>query len=1004
MAEHIPKIKADEYFNDGSPSLAGKLVRAELMSIGRGLNLEVMVTRAADFLHNLLGADTGFTIVRWEGKRPVTLSLENGLLPASVSLPEIIKLLQSRKIPLILPEAQQAEELAFLPEGLHLAYYPITDTTDIRSALLVLSRRTLLSPTLLDELEAIVAILKNGMENSSEYGRVLREYSMLEMAKRTWEQLWREIEGQQKSIEKLLARNQALYDIGLAINSSLDLKDVLATIVSEAVKLMQCSRGAIALWDERSHELKVMAEHLLLGVPDEQPEFTEIDLNIGHDHDEHTEVRLPEISFPQELSELANDKLRHFLAESWELRAENSGSTIVSPLSWQKQTVGAIILNDQTAGRIFSKEDQDILALIASQAAVAIENARLFDDIREERNRTRAILDSIADGVFTTDLEQRITLANPAAEQLLGIKAAELLNKVYFEVLGVSDRQGNPVPPEASPILQAIHNSASTEPRVFRVNNQEDRQLMIALVAAPIVDSGSVSGVVGVFRDVTKEQEVSRLKDEFVSLVSHELRTPMASVLGFSELMLTRSLSEAKSRMYVETIHKEAVRLSGLINDFLDIQRMEAGRQTYNYSEVDFSLILRTVLNIFSAERERIRTFVPSDLPWLRTDPDRIVQALTNLVGNAIKYSPNGGDIEIAAYQNKEGMVEISVKDYGLGIPKEAMGQLFSKFYRVDNSDRREIGGTGLGLAISREIIEAHGGKIWLESVLGKGSTFYFTLPAVQTTDRAGGIGDRGRLEEKKRAGEDRLVLLVEDDASLGKLLSTYLEEDGLRSELINSAEEALRFLETDSPAAIVLDILLAGQMDGWDFLIKLKADKRWENIPVVICTVLDNQFIGGGLGEADFLPKPIDTHKLVESINRVTAIRPQRNILVIDDDASLRRMLKETLGSEDFVVGTAANGEQGLKLALQNSFDLIILDLMMPKMDGFQVLSRLRADRRTINVPVIVVSAKELSNEEQAFLKHRLAYFLTKRDYTPQRVRDVVRESLDLQEVKSNE
>jgi DNA-binding response OmpR family regulator len=419
---------------------------------------------------------------------------------------------------------------------------------------------------------------------------------------------------------------------------------------------------------------------------------------------------------------------------------------------------------------------------------------------------------------------------------------------------------------------------------------------------------------------------------------------------------------------------------------------------------VDFNLILRTVLNIFSAERERIHTFISSDLPYLRADPDRIVQSLTNLVGNAIKYSPNGGDIEVAAYLNPEGMVEISIKDCGLGIPKDAMGQLFSKFYRVDNSDRREIGGTGLGLAISREIIEAHGGKIWLESVLGKGSTFYFTLPAVNAGDRGQEIGDRGRLGEEKREGVGRLVLVVEDDASLGKLLGTYLEEDGLRCQLIKSVEEAIRFLETETPAAIVLDIILAGRMDGWDLLLSLKADKRWEDIPVVICTVLDNQFIGGGLGEAEFLPKPIDTRKLVESINRLTAIRPQRNILVIDDDASLRRMLKETLGSEDFVVGTAANGEQGLKMALQNSFDLIILDLMMPKMDGFQVLSRLRADRRTINVPVIVASAKELSNEERRFLKHRLAYFLTKGDLTPQRVREVIRESLALQEVKSNE
>jgi DNA-binding response OmpR family regulator len=238
---------------------------------------------------------------------------------------------------------------------------------------------------------------------------------------------------------------------------------------------------------------------------------------------------------------------------------------------------------------------------------------------------------------------------------------------------------------------------------------------------------------------------------------------------------------------------------------------------------------------------------------------------------------------------------------------------------------------------------------------------------------------------------------LVEDDTSLGELIGTYLEESGYQYQLINNGETALEFLQKLKPDAIVLDISLSGRLDGWDLLIYLKNHAEYKDIPVIINTVLDSKVKGMTLGQAEYLPKPVDTRRLIEHINRLTAQRPQRNILVIDDDASLRRMLKETLTLQDFVVATAAGGEQGLKLANQTPPDIIVLDLMMPKMDGFQVLTHLRNNRRTINVPVIVITAKELSNKERDFLREGVAYFITKNEYTPQRVRELVRESLAL-------
>ncbi len=231
-------------------NVEGKLIRGELLNIGRSLSLEQIIWRSADTLYRTLNNGAAFLLLRWEPKKPVVLYQENGNLSGNYSLVDIARKLTNRndRILITAEEAAQGvgEELD-LPPGWNLAYFPLTDTLDLRAALTILTQPPLVTPGLLEEVETVVVAIKNATENAAEYSRLMREYSILEMARKTWEQLWREIEGQQKAIERLLARNQALYDIGLAINSSLDLKDVLATIVVETVKLMQVSRGAIAL-------------------------------------------------------------------------------------------------------------------------------------------------------------------------------------------------------------------------------------------------------------------------------------------------------------------------------------------------------------------------------------------------------------------------------------------------------------------------------------------------------------------------------------------------------------------------------------------------------------------------------------------------------------------------------------------------------------------------------------------------------------------------------------
>ena len=239
-------------------------------------------------------------------------------------------------------------------------------------------------------------------------------------------------------------------------------------------------------------------------------------------------------------------------------------------------------------------------------------------------------------------------------------------------------------------------------------------------------------GTLLVHRDITKEYEVAQMKSEFVSTVSHELRTPLASVLGFTELLLTKELKPERKAKYLQTIYKEAKRLTALINDFLDIQRMESGKQTYEKKFIDITSILQNVIELqeVNTSLHKINLSVELEETMILGDRNKIEQVFTNLLSNAIKYSPNGGNIFIRIYGNNN-MISIDFKDEGLGIPEDAIPNLFQQFYRVDNSDRRRIGGTGLGLAIVKEIIKAHNGTISVSSEYGKGSIFTTQFPQV---------------------------------------------------------------------------------------------------------------------------------------------------------------------------------------------------------------------------------------------------------------------------------
>lgn len=429
-----------------------------------------------------------------------------------------------------------------------------------------------------------------------------------------------------------------------------------------------------------------------------------------------------------------------------------------------------------------------------------------------------AVIDAIGEGVVLLDRQRRVAHWNKEASRLTGIQAEQALGQSMSDV-------GKMLRPRVDdyPTLQAhLASAGGPEFEGFHfpvITLQPHRELEVVVSPAVLAPTGDQVGAVLVIRDVTAAKELDRAKDELTAMVSHELRTPLASVVGFTELLLTRTLSEAQKHEYLETILIEGQRLTALINDFLDLQRMEGGYKRLDLAPCDLrAIMIRAATQMGDDPKSPIELDVPTDLPLVLADSSATVQVLTNLLANARKYSPAGGRIQVAA-RVKESAVEVSIHDQGLGIPPEALPKIFSKFYRVQTPDRRAIRGTGLGLAITRRIVEAHGGSIAAESNgIGKGSRFFFTLPvagdAVQITD----------------------VLVVEDDAGFARLVEAELAIKGLTATWAPDAESGQQLARTAKPRAIVLDLILPG-IQGEDFLAEIRASLG-SSLPVVVVSV----------------------------------------------------------------------------------------------------------------------------------------------------------------------
>ncbi len=495
-------------------------------------------------------------------------------------------------------------------------------------------------------------------------------------------------------------------------------------------------------------------------------------------------------------------------------------------------------------------------------------------------------------------------------------------------------------------------------------------------------------------RSVRALSAASQAKSDFLASMSHELRTPLNAIIGFSELMRGEE-SMVDSRVvpieWIEHIYASGRHLLNLINDILDLAKIEAGRLELRPERVELSALVEETVNTLRPLAERKQLVLLAEVPVIdaRVDRMRLRQVLDNLLSNAIKFTPDGGTITVRATR-ADGDVRISVIDTGIGIDLADQQRIFDEFQQVGAASEHQSG-TGLGLALTKQLVESHEGRMELESTPGLGSSFTVCLPDVyavpaepplpvepaELAAAAAAAAAADVTEATEPVAPEQVepvapapvppdrggILLIEDEPSAARLLRMYLESAGYRVRLASTGESGLLAAKKERPDAIVLDVLLPG-IDGWAVLRQLKQDDRLRDVPVLVASVVDERDVGISLGAVDFFVKPIDRQRLLarlaEFLLRPGANADQMHVLAVDDDPVTLEVIAEALRAQHVDVVTARTGQEAVRLARTRPFDLIISDLQMPDIDGISLMSALDHDPATSRIPLLVVAGYE--------------------------------------------
>src|SRR5215469_6929181 len=718
-------------------------------------------------------------------------------------------------------------------------------------------------PMLLDgEVVGVLSVWRTQVDPFSDHAvEVLTTFAaQAALAVRTVE-LVRTLESRSSELGRKVNQLEALRAVGEAVSSSLNLTEMLNTIITQAVELSGSDGGSIYEFEEGTKEFRV---ETVCGTSQEAFDALRR-ARIGLD--DTFMGKAATLGRSLELTDLRDAPLDPHLSA---LAETGWRSLVAVPMLREGRIVGAMVIRRHTPGRI-PQEISDLLETFASQSALALTSAQLY--------------------------------------------------------------------------------------------RQLERQSAALEIA-------------------------SRHKSEFLASMSHELRTPLNAIIGFSEVLLERMFGELNERQddYLRDIWSSGKHLLELLNDILDLSKIEAGQMVLNRSEFVVSESLEYCLSMVRerALKQGIHLGLKADpeVGLLNADRLRFRQVVLNLLSNAVKFTPEGGRVDVRASVRDQDLV-VLVTDTGVGVPAEDRERIFDSFQQGTRTSE-QVEGTGLGLTLSKRILELHGGRIWVDSEAGQGSTFGIALPTgsgepaltpVPQVDLAG-------VATGPSPGPGPTVVVVEDDRRSFDLLRVYLEAAGARVVSARDSREGLDTVRRLSPAGVILDILLPG-IDGWEVLAQLKADPGTAAIPVVVVSMLDERGRGFALGAAEYLVKPVGKEELLAALYRAAAMPERKHTVVaIDDDPLAIELARASLEPEGWTVLGAVTGQEGLALIREQQPSAVLLDLLMPGMDGFEVVEALRADPETKSVPVVILTSKSMTQQDKERLQGRIMYVARKTEF----------------------